>query len=568
MRPALAALALVLAPALAGCGGDRDVLIRVGDRVVTVEEFKEVARGNESQYLGTPDEARRAMFEDVLRRTLLLHEASQRGLDRDTLLIRMREAAEERLLVETLFQRMNPRRPGVSDAEVARARAWRDTASHLQVIYTPDRASAAAAAAEIRGGADFAAVADRYNLTGRMPPGGDFGWMAPGSLVPALDLHLRTAPVGEVVGPVEAAGEGWFVIRILERQYRPQSLAEPLVRDLIRQRKTRLAAIAAYRGLRDEYRLRLEPGAGSALFLELRSPAAGMGTAPPPGQPAEPERVLARWEAPGGTGAYRMREALDDLRAEQRMPDLDSQPALEAWIEQRAMRRVALLEARRRLIHEEPAIRRRIAAAVDNEVLQVIYEQDIASEARLLPLDVPAYYETVKDNYQRLESVTLDIATFEDSAAAAAVMTHHGGHGGHAAHGGAPPALAEAAAAAGVRAAIERRTVTFPSPDPAWQALQAAFIAQPAGQTLGPLREPAGWQVIRVVSKRQRAAEFGEIEPMIREMIERQADEQRRDAALQRVTEALKRRYHPEVHPERLESIPWPVEPAAPALAG
>lgn len=561
MRPLLrAALALLFCSAFAGCSSDRNELIRVGQQVVTVDEFKTVARGNEGQYLGTPDQAKAALFQDLLRRALLLHEAEQRGLYRDTLLIRLRNAAEERLLVEAVYQRMSPARAQVSDAEVARAVAWRDTASRLLAIFTIEPQTARGAAAEARAGANFSALSDRYSPPGLLPPGGDFGYLTPGTLIAPLDTYLRTAPVGDIVGPIEANGEGWFVLQVVAREARPQGSVEsqtPVVREMLRQRKRRLAALRAYQDLKRAYDVRLERNAAALVFARYNAasdPLAGLGQrlAPAPGTEDE-SQVLARWVDGVTPRGYRLGDALDDLQSsDHRPPDLTNINAIRNWIEQRAMRRVAFAEARRRGLDHDPEIRRRMDSSADNEVLQAIYEQDVAAEARLLPLDVPAFYPSVRDNYQKLDQITLESTFLADSGLAQAVMQH----GGHA------PSLAAALAMVNATEPVQLQTVRYPSSDEKWRLLQATFMRMPAGQTAGPMRTPEGWLIVRVVSKQQRSAEFSELEPPLRQAVEQMAEERRRDEALRRVTDHLQRLYAPVLHPERLKDVPWPVEPA------
>jgi len=543
----LASLALALAISLAGCSADRNELIHVGNRVVTIDEFKAVAKGNESQYLGTPKEAKAALFEDLLRRALLLHEAEQRGLYRDSSLVQLRREAENRLLIDAVFQRLAPTHAGVSDAEVARAVVWRDTASRMLVVYAPQKSFAEAAAAEARAGANFSEVADRYNRPGLLPPGGDFGYLTPGSLVAPLDTYLRTSPVGAIVGPFEAPGEGWFVIQVVDRQYRPQGSFEanaPAVREMLRQRKTRLAGLRGYNELKGAYDLHVVPNAGTILYARFNT---GFNQGEIPKSAEDETQVLARWNG----GVLSLGQALDDLTAEQRPPDVTNQAAWEYWIEQRAMRRVAILEAHARQYDRDPDIRRRIDGAVDNQVLQMIYEQDVAAEAQLLPLDVPAYYETIRGQFQKLDEVVLETALLADSAAAQTVMMH----AGHS------PDLAAALAMAQVTAPVKLETIHYPNHDANWQMLQATFMSLPAGQYVGPTLTPEGWLLVHIVSKQQRPSEFNELEPMLKQAVTQQAEEKRRDDALRRVVEHLKRLHHPVTHPERLDRIPWPIEP-------
>src|SRR5207244_4034512 len=138
---------------------------------------------------------------------------------------------------------------------------------------------------------------------GVLPAGGDLGFLQPGSLVNPLDLYLRTAPIGKVVGPIQAPGEGWFILRIRERRRQDQppfELQQATLGEMIRQRKQRTLLVRAFQDLRDLYRLRVEPGAPQFLYARYNTPPliAGMGgeTVPPTPTPQDLARVLARYD--------------------------------------------------------------------------------------------------------------------------------------------------------------------------------------------------------------------------------------------------------------------------------
>ena len=77
----------------------------------------------------------------------------------------------------------------VSDAEVQALYQRRANEAHALIVFTPDRAACDQALGEIQRGADFGATADRFNTTGMTPKGGDLGFIAPGTLMPALDTR-------------------------------------------------------------------------------------------------------------------------------------------------------------------------------------------------------------------------------------------------------------------------------------------------------------------------------------------------------------------------------------------
>jgi hypothetical protein len=79
----------------------------------------------------------------------------------------------------------------------------------------------------------------------------------PGSLLGPLDDSVAMSPIGRVVGPFDALGQGWFVLRVEERRPAkvvPLEAQKSTLADLIKQRKQRAAAGKAVRALRTRYR--------------------------------------------------------------------------------------------------------------------------------------------------------------------------------------------------------------------------------------------------------------------------------------------------------------------------
>jgi hypothetical protein len=553
---------LALAGALAGCSADRDVLIRAGSQVVTLDEFRTVARGNEAAYPGPPDSAKRALYEDLLRRTLLLREAEERGLFADSVTLGFRRETERQILQRELFRRMSPSSVPVSDAEVARMMTWRDTLSRLHVIYTVNRAAANQALSELRRGRTFEDVANQFNVLGVLPPGGDLGPMQPGQLVDPLDRVLRTAPLNRVVGPLEAPGEGWFLLKVSDRMYRPSDqpaeVLRPMVRGMLEQRKARSLAFQAYDDLRRGYRIEVTPGAADYLYQRYNTPfseiARQMGgeeVLPPPA-PEDLPRTMVTWDGgPGYSGRLTLSDLLDALERGDEPPPWSQLPLIGQWITNQALQEVSLVEARRRGLDREPAVRRAIEQQVNGFVLDNLYQSDIVAETRVTPEDVKAYYETVRDQFQRLDRVVLKAVSLADSAAAHQVALH----GGHAA------SMEEALTMASVDATVEDVTVDYPSEDPDWAALQATFTSLNPGELAGPYQVAGTWRLYRIESKDQAPEAWERLSPGLVQLIESQAAEARRDQVLQRMAEHYRTMYKPEEHPERLKRIPWPVDP-------
>jgi len=103
-------------------------------------------------------------------------------------------------------------------------------ASHILFSATgPDTASANQKAREvlkeIRGGADFAAMARQYGSDGTAPDGGELGWGSRTTWVkPFADAAFRGRP-GEVLGPIRTQF-GWHLIKVNRRDGRELKLTD------------------------------------------------------------------------------------------------------------------------------------------------------------------------------------------------------------------------------------------------------------------------------------------------------------------------------------------------------
>jgi parvulin-like peptidyl-prolyl isomerase len=538
-----AAVLLAASLAVSGCSSDRDVLARVGGTVITVPDFDDIAVGSAARYAGPPDSAKAQLLDDLITRALLIEEAKRRGLAADSGALRMRRAIEDRLIVESLLQRLAPTDVGVSEAEVREFHAWRAIEGHLYIVFTPTLELAEAARLELARGAAFREVADRYNIRGFVPEGGDLGWIVPGSIVPPLDDVVRDAPLGEVQGPLRAPGEGWFVAVASERRPRDQGGYEEqrsVLSEMVRQRKQRAMRQQALESLRDAYGVRLERGGAQAMYIRA---AMGLGgRTPPPLSDADKARVLARYDdASGSEQTYTMGDAhLDLMDAEIERPSFTMVTILQQWIETQVLRRIAKIEARRRHLQDEPSIARRVRERFHSQLVDELYAQEILGTVQVSPEDVRAEYDRMSGQFSRLDVVRLAWVEIPDSAAAAALA--------------AAAATGPLPASAGAR----EETVRFPTSSPRWNLLEATFTATTPGGVMGPFPLEGGWFVGKMIDKVQVRQPFERLESAFLNMLETNALESKREARLREWTARLKDELHPEVHAERLSRVTWP----------
>jgi peptidyl-prolyl cis-trans isomerase C len=553
-RFAGASVLLALAAALTGCGADRDVLARVDNETITIAEFNDVARNAAAQYPGAADSARMRLLEDLVQRELLVQGARRLQLDAAPEFQAFRASLERQVLREALYRQMLAGPFPVSDAEVRALYDRRGEATHTRIIYAWSPAAAASALADLERGEDFAAVADRYNPAGMLPPGGDVGLVQAGALLPPLDETVRTGPLGRTVGPVEVPGEGWFILRLEERkpvERGPFESERAQLAEMLRQRKQRVVARRTLDNLRTLYQVKVAPGAPQAVIAAFRSdPERALQNPPPPG-PGERERVLATFTG----GRYTLGEAYDDLAGGAgNRPNLEVTPSVERWIEAQVIDRAALLEARRRHLHEDPAIQQQLRERVNNQLLENYYRIAVIERAQATPDDFARAYERQKSALTTLSSARIQSVVLPDSAAAAAL----------AAVAGQAPSLREAAAAAGAAGRVREESLTFPLSTRDWQGIDGLLMAMAPGQIHGPVATPRGWLILQLVDKQQGTPALEALPPASLAQLQNVATELRREARLAALTDSLRRVIAVQVHAGRLKRVPWPPAPAPP----
>jgi hypothetical protein len=551
---ATALLPALLVLTLAGCGADSSrVLARVGSRTITTDAFVEAARDKESQYPGTPDSAKALLLDDLVRAALVLSDAERLGLYKEPAVAGARGPIENDEAQQALYRSFVPPDVPVSEAEVEQLYAWRDSAAHVRIILCPSRGSAYAAADQLAHGTPFAEIANRFGGPAGVPPGGDLGYLLPGSMVPPLDEILRTARPRTVIGPLEAPGEGWFLVEVLDRAVhaqRPLDEQRLILRDMVRQRKSRALRLRAQQTLHETYEVRPEPGGAQALFAYFNQAVSESGGRDIPATPEQRATVLARYGAAGTAAAYTLGDAVTDLSDyERERPNPSMLPSIEHWIDTQVIRRVSLIEAKRRRLNEDPEVVRRIDRRVDSQVLDFYFDVEIAHGAEAGPEDLRAAYERNLAAYQRLDAIELLVATLADSAAAAQVAAH-------ASHA---PSLREAVEMAAPGAPVSAERAHFPGAPGRWQPYESVLMETAPPACIGPIPVKGGWLVAQVVSKQQRTLALEQLPPEVAQSLRQQAGEIARERAFNRRVESLRESLKPEVRHDRLRAIPWPV---------
>jgi parvulin-like peptidyl-prolyl isomerase len=482
--------------------------------------------------------------DDLRRRAVLLELAHRMGHDTTTALRNTVLDEERRVLVQSLYSRIAPQAQPVSEAEARALYDARNEEAHTHVIYSSSRVGAEGAIRRLRAGEPFARVAVDYSLMGVLPPDGDLNWIAPGALPDPLDAALRRQKLGEISEPLSSR-EGWFVLMISERRPRQQPAYEALrdgMKDLARQRKFRAAFNRAYLEMKEAHGVRIAPG-GPQLLFRIMSPVS----------PLSPTEDMLRTPLATYDGlTYTLADARTDLeRADNQQPPPNLLPAIEIWIEAQVMTRVAIAEARSRHLHEEPDAATSLRNKREQSLLEGAYFIATQGMPAAGPELVQMAWERVKDRFSKLSEVRLVMMDSPDSALVKHVASA----------GALGRTLREAASQVAGAPPVSEVVVPYPSTDPQWTMYEGAFLQQPVGMWIGPLRTETGWRVMQVADKKVTEQNWEDLPDAVRQNIAMGANELARDQRFREFTDSLSTVYQVRVDQAQVAKLRWPEVP-------
>jgi parvulin-like peptidyl-prolyl isomerase len=546
-----AAVALLAALALTGCSPDTRPVAKVGKHTLTVADFNRAAR-RASQFAALPEqEAKAQVLNEMIDNELLLVAAESHGLDTTAFTRQRRTAATEQALLAALSAQIAPMNPGVSEAEIRAMYDWRKTQSDVQLVYAADSTSIVLALRRAQAGDALSQLADEFGGSGMLPPGGHLGFRIPGSLPQPIDDAARTLPVGKVGGPYHAP-MGWFLVRVAGRMpatVKPYEQERASLENLVRQRKWQGALLSGVARLAPEYHLTVAPDAGQRLF-QLLTPGRVGGLSEAAPTPEQRKSVLALWDG----GAYTVGDAWDDLqRPEINKPFSSVVPSLSDWVRQRGIAHIAIAEAKRRHLDQDPAFVASIEDQLNEYIVRGEYETLVSAVPTPNENELRAAWEPMKDRYPMLRSTTVAWAVVADTGKALALgqLRDH-------------LSLRDAAHAVDPSIAVHEQVLEFPNADPSWSAEQGELQQLQPGQWGNPNFVPEGIRILQLVNKSAAVMTWDQLPLPVRQSLAGNLTERSRSMRVAAYTDSLKRAVKPIAMPEALRHVPWPpaAEPA------
>ncbi len=164
----------------------------------------------------------RRVLDEVVDRKLLASEAIKRGLDKDPVALRRLAAAQERVLGDMLVESVVEK--AVNDNAIRglyqeQLKLSKQSEEYrARQILVQSQADGDAVKKLLASGASFDALAmERSSDAATRFNGGDLGYFTIDVMPDAYGLALKTAKVGDIVGPFQTEG-GWAVLRVEDRR--------------------------------------------------------------------------------------------------------------------------------------------------------------------------------------------------------------------------------------------------------------------------------------------------------------------------------------------------------------
>jgi peptidyl-prolyl cis-trans isomerase C len=245
LAAALGAVALTCAVAVAQgspspAPGD-PVVAKVDGNPIHLSDLQDAAQSLPQNVRGMPQQTLYPMLLDqLIDGRALVSEAHKSGLDKDTAVQRQVAAAEDRALQTAMLSKTVG--PSVTD-DAVHARYDQDLAGkpgeeevHAKHILVDNEAEAKKIVAELKGGADFAALAKQYSKDpSGAQQGGDLGFFKKDEMVPEFAAAAFALQPGQVSQAPVHSQFGWHVIVVVERR-RSEPPSFDQARDELRQK--------------------------------------------------------------------------------------------------------------------------------------------------------------------------------------------------------------------------------------------------------------------------------------------------------------------------------------------
>ena len=239
MRSTILSLIVFLVFA-SGCGSSGKAAAIVNGHVITTQDVDDRLAGMGSSARSAAVTQKDRLLDQMVVESVLLQEASRRGLTRDAEVRKMLQEAERQILIGRLLEVLRREKEApVTDDQVAqfyeanKNNFKQPDSYHVSHILTADSEMAKKALDRVKSGEPFAKVAQEVSIDPSKSRGGDIGFFSKGQVIPEFEEAAMKLKAGEMSGIVQTP-LGYHIILLTEQKPAHQKPLEE-VKDQIRQ---------------------------------------------------------------------------------------------------------------------------------------------------------------------------------------------------------------------------------------------------------------------------------------------------------------------------------------------
>jgi len=221
-----AAMSVGCSKAKTGEAGKGEVLAKINDKVITMEEFKKEQAKLPSYVMPSLEtkEGKKQFLDNLVTRELIREKAEKSGLEKDETVVSKLEEVKKTLLIEALLKKEIEGKAAFTEKEASEYyNSHKDEfreGEKVRVghIMLKTEKEAADIMKRLKNKESFEALAKKYSAGPTASEGGDLGYIERGKIVPEFeDAAFKLKKVGEL-SPVVSVGSGYHIIKLLDRK--------------------------------------------------------------------------------------------------------------------------------------------------------------------------------------------------------------------------------------------------------------------------------------------------------------------------------------------------------------
>lgn len=528
-KPIIGLMFLVIAATvlIVGCGqAPENVMAKVGKYEITADDLEENIQMLKQRWTSPKEayEGKMAALDRIVERKLMLLEAYDRGLDKDSTVLKSLEQGETRRKLIGLWEKEIVEKTKVSDAELKERydkMGYEYNAAHILV---KDSSLAWNLYDSLQQGKDFAELAKKYSEDpGSGAKGGDLGWFTVGRMVEEFENAVMALEDGEISKPVETRF-GWHIIKrkgMRERKDRkPFEEEKERIKQMVERQKQTERMEEYLEGLFERYNFTFNEDVISKVSGRYANPED-----PSKMSMEEKDLVLATWD--GGEFTVGQLDSLYMSQPPYRRPPITNEEQLQEFVKQASQEKLLLAETERVNITEHEKYKEAFKNELEEAMLRQI-QSEVYSNITLNDPELKEYYEANTDSFMEPKTIVAKEVQLSSETEAQDVASK--------VRGGAD--ITEIAADKSERSYLKARDWELEITEARFPDLYAAVENASVGDVVGPVKDNRTnkWSVLKVVNIREAAPmAFERVKGRIKSKLGRQKRQEAMEDFLEKV---------------------------------